>query len=308
MTKRIFIKQKFKKLLYWFATAMFVFFIGTTVISYRIIVRNLGKVHYSERAQQRLQQARSYLLKEGAQEISFKTEDGISIAGYLIVRAHARRNLLLCHGYRGAKEFMSEHAALFPDDNILLIDFRAHGQSAGAYSSLGYNEKKDALVAVHFLQTNEATKNLPIFGIGVSMGGAVLLAAAHEKPVFKALVIDSAFADLNEHLTMSFEQRTGLPRVPFMSLSRFIFEYVTGSKVKTVSPRFYVQHLNIPLLFIHAQDDEEIPVADSYCLYEKAIGKKELWIVASCRHGTICRKNWHEYQERVNNFFNAVIS
>ena len=135
--------------------------------------------------------------KFNAQPVSFSTQDGIGIAGLLIIRPEAARNILVCHGYRMAKERMHRFALMFPHDNILLFDYRAHGQSEGGRSSIGYYEKNDVLAALHFLQENTLTAHLPIVGVGVSMGAVTLLSAACQSGICKAIVLDAPFARLD---------------------------------------------------------------------------------------------------------------
>ena len=85
-----------------------------------------------------------------------------------------------------------------------------------------------------------------------------------------------------------------------------MFEIVTGIRVADVDTVDAVRQVGIPVLFIHAENDEEIPVGNTYRLYEAVRGVKELWLVPVCPHGAICREYFGEYRERVGKFFEAA--
>jgi fermentation-respiration switch protein FrsA (DUF1100 family) len=296
--------KQITKIIRWAAIIVGLSFVGTVLISYRTIKKSLGRVTNVPSIQKIILKNRERLEQQlHAQKVSFLTSDGIRLQGYLVLRKGAKRNLLICHGYRSAKEMLIDFADMFQRSNLLFFDFRAHGQSEGDLVTLGYNEKKDVLSALNFLQTDERTKKLPIFGIGVSMGGVALLAAAAEKPVFKGLVIDSAFARLEDQIAYAFYQRTGLPKYPFLIVTRFLFELLTHIRVREVSVLDYVRNISIPILFIHAENDTEVPLEGSKELYEAATEKKDLWIEGPCKHATICLEYRDEYEKRVNTFF-----
>jgi fermentation-respiration switch protein FrsA (DUF1100 family) len=135
------------------------------------------------------------------------------------------------------------------------------------------------------------------------MGGVALLSAASKGLDFKGLVIDSAFARLEDQLAYAFRQRTGLPRYPFLPITLFLYEQLTGIKVKDVGPIGCAKKLQIPTLFIHAENDEEVPLSALHELYDAARGPKELWIEGPCPHATICFEYKDQYTKKVNDFF-----
>lgn len=125
----------------------------TVMTAYYVIKKFTKRPVYSVLRQQEHEKNRELLLKEfKAQPLTFQTIDGITLSGLLLVREQAQRNLLVCHGYRMSKERMSSFATMFPNHNIFLFDYRAHGESQGDYTTIGYNEKKDVLGALSVLK------------------------------------------------------------------------------------------------------------------------------------------------------------
>ena len=241
----------------------------------------------------------------GAKPISFNTSDGLKLAGYLIERPQAQRVLLFCHGFWQAKEFLHDYITLFPDDTLLFFDFRAHGESEGTYISFGCHESKDVQAAYKYIKQHKSLQVLPVYGLGFSMGTAVLLKAAAEADGldFKALVLDSGFASLAVQTRRLFARVTALPACCF-SLTRPLIEYWLEAPLHAVDPIACLRKLRIPVLFIHSEKDTIIPVADSHELYAAAASeKKQLWVASNAGHVKTHITYPQEYYRRVTQFF-----
>lgn len=240
--------------------------------------------------------------KYGAQPVTFKTEDGLTLSGLLIERPNACRAVLVCHGYGLSKENMRAYIELFPHDTILLFDFRTHGESEGNLISIGHYEQRDIRAAVNFLRARDTTKNIPLVGIGLSMGGATLLGAAGNGVPFDMVIVDSTFADLTTQVSYSFNHYTGMPTTVFKSLAVTMFEYIAGCCPQDVVPAKFITNITCPLLIIHSENDTTAPVENAHRLFAAATSKKTLWLVKGSRHGFIIHDNPEEYKQRVDQF------
>ena len=69
--------------------------------------------------------------------VEFKAEDDFGLKGLSVQRENAVGSLLLCHGLHSAKEFLYPFIDMFVDYNILMFDFRGHGESEGDSEELG---------------------------------------------------------------------------------------------------------------------------------------------------------------------------
>ena len=236
------------------------------------------------------------------EDVRFKTEDGLTLAGLLFYRPQARRVVLLVHGYRMTKEQMREFIELFPRDTIFAIDLRGHGQSEGDVISLGYHETKDVLAAVNFLNTNPKTKDLPLYGLGTSMGSVALMCATVRTNAFKGIIVDSPFADFKEQFVRSFKDRSALPDIPFLWLAKLFYFWTTDARITDISPISCAEHIKTPVLIVHARNDSVTPFSDSERLYKALAGPKELFAVANAPHSEIFKNYWGEYEKRIRNF------
>jgi alpha-beta hydrolase superfamily lysophospholipase len=120
------------------------------------------------------------------QPVGFTT-DGLRLAGLLYRPAGDPRGaLLVCHGAGSRKEnhvLMGEQAAA-AGLAALTFDFRGHGDSAGVMDPDGWHD------AVAAAETLLRLSRAPwVAGRGASMGGCMLLLAAHARPgLFGSLV------------------------------------------------------------------------------------------------------------------------
>ncbi len=240
------------------------------------------------------------------EDVEFTTVDGLKIVGLLFVRPAAKRVFLLVHGYHMTKEQMREFIELFPHETLLAIDLRGHGKSEGDIVSLGYHEQKDVLAAVKFLKENSKTKDLPLYGLGTSMGAVSLLCAAVKTDAFKGLIIDSPFADFSEQFVRSYKARTDLPDVPFLWLAKLFYFWTTNARITDISPLNCASHMKTPVLIVHARNDSVTPFSDSERLYQALAGPKELFDVANAPHSEVFKNYWHEYQDRVAKFVEKI--
>ncbi len=255
-------------------------------VTYRVV--SLASYRYTQPAKwiAVIEQSRDYLINElGAQALVFETDDGLELSALLLVRPGAKRNILICHGYALCKEYMRPYVDMFPDDNILIFDFRAHGDSDGDVVSIGYHEKKDVIAAYNFLKKYQYTQHLPVVGLGMSMGAATLLYAVSEGIDVKAVIVDSTFSRLGDQICKTFKRRTGLPATIFMNIANFLFECIAHCRINAMNPADFIEKVNCPVFIVHSEDDVITTIENAQELYDKAPGQKELWKVKKSKHG-----------------------
>ncbi len=78
------------------------------------------------------------------------------------------------------------------------FDLRAHGNSTGQYTTFGFSEVHDLEAIVQFIKNNKKYKNLPLYLLGVSCGGAVVLHALFRRIKPQGVILDSVFACFND--------------------------------------------------------------------------------------------------------------
>lgn len=300
---------KVKKIVLALFLVLFIGLVSVSYISYAVVKKFIFRRVHKQEWLVRNGEFNALLCNEhGGQPINFIAADGMKLAGLIFTRPEAKRNFLMCHGYSRSKERLYNLVKLFPDDNILIFDYRAHGQSQGDFTTIGYYEKDDVIAAFNILQTNEKTKPLPTIGIGVSMGAVSLLGAAAQGLPFKGIVIDSAFKRLDMQLAKMFPEKTGLPLMPFMNFCQKIFEYFSQCCMEDVDAHAWAEKLTIPVFVIHSNHDRLADVNAAHELYAKISGYKKLWIVDNAHHAGVFKLYPQDYVQQVTHFLNSIES
>ncbi len=241
--------------------------------------------------------------------VSFITEDGLILKGWLVKLEHLHTKIpaiIICHGVGANKSDFTELAVSLAKRGyaVLLFDFRAHGESEGSRTSLGYHEQKDIIAALGFLKNRPEIdkKRLGIYGF--SMGGsAAILAAAHTN-AFRAVVVDSAFTSLRDQAHDAITGFYHLPSFPFLPLAIMGYQLYFQTSVDSVSPvRVIAKIAPTPVLLIAGEGDLLIPAENGRRLFSAAREPKELWIIPHADHGGTLAAAGHVYERRVGEFF-----
>jgi alpha-beta hydrolase superfamily lysophospholipase len=231
------------------------------------------------------------------EEVRFRTDDGVTLSGWLIAaERETRAAVVLMHGYRWHR--LPDLAEMVPwlrrRYHLLQFDFRGHGASEAALVTLGALERRDIAAAVRFLLDRGYG---PIALAGMSMGGAAAILAAPELPV-AAVIADAAFARLR-HPVANVMRREGLP---FAALGARLIVAAAAfrARVRIVDPIERVAGIAPRgLLLIAPRDDRLTHHTQSMELYRAAGDPKELYLVDGADHGGAHAVGGTAYEGRV---------
>jgi pimeloyl-ACP methyl ester carboxylesterase len=244
-----------------------------------------------------------------AEDVSFPSRDGTCLHGLYMAGRAGFPVLLLCHGYFKS---LAEPLELACQLNrlgyqVFLIDFRACGLSDGRFTTLGYREALDLLGAVDYLRARLG--DLPIGVLGISMGAVAAIMAAAECPHIKAMVVDSAYADLESAIGKKLADFLRLPfLVPVGWVSIRLGEWFSQGNVAAVRAVDYVGRLAPrPLLLIYGELDDYLPSDHPQRLFEAANEPKELWLAPGSGHAMARLDHPQEYAQRVQAFFGRYL-
>jgi pimeloyl-ACP methyl ester carboxylesterase len=95
--------------------------------------------------------------------------------------------------------------------SVLALDLRNHGASAGDGQGLGFGatEKHDVRAAIDWARAS--TPDLPLFGMGISMGGATMIQAASDGAPLDGLILLDPLLDTHSTFARGAWTSTGLP-------------------------------------------------------------------------------------------------
>lgn len=241
--------------------------------------------------------------------ISFVSEDGVPLKGWLVKPSHPRAKspaIIICHGVGANKSDFTELAASLVRRGyvVLLFDFRAHGESSGSRTSLGYHEQKDVLAALSILKAREEIDLRHIGIYGFSMGGSTAILTAAQSGAFSAVVADSAFTSLKDQARTAVTSFYHLPSFPFLHLAIIGYELYFQTRVENVAPINVIAKISpVPVLIIAGEEDRLIPAENGQKLFAAAGEPKELWIIPGADHGGTLVAAGSMYGAKVGEFF-----
>jgi uncharacterized protein len=233
--------------------------------------------------------------KIGFQQLDLITEDRVRLsAWYTPPRKGAV--ILLAHGY-GDNRPEWVHALLAKKGyGVLSWDARAHGESDGEISTVGYLEVLDVKAALDYVLAQPDVYHVGAWG--GSMGGATLICATAQFPEIEALFVDSSFASLNAEFDYL------VPYPVINPLAKFLAEWQTGFSIKDLDLMKDIARISPrPVYIVHGTGDTVAPPDSGQELFNAANEPRYLWMEEDAAHLAIYLDNPRRYQRRLIGFF-----
>jgi fermentation-respiration switch protein FrsA (DUF1100 family) len=200
---------------------------------------------------QRVPSAESVLA--GAREVTFDTEDGLTLRGWFVPAVSEPAGaLLVFNGNAGNRSFRAPLAEALSQRGyaVMLFDYRGYGGNPGRPSERGL--LADGRAARAWLESEMGLDQDRIAFFGESLGAAVALALAVERPP-AALVLRSPFSSL---------VAIGRLHYPFLPVNLLLSDRYPSIDL--------IAGLEAPLLIIAGESDRIVPIEQSRELYEAA--------------------------------------
>ena len=226
------------------------------------------------------------------------TDDGVEISAWVIPSGQPNRaTIVVAHGLGANKQNFCHIGKLHHELglNVVMFDFRAHGDSQGHTCTLGIREAND-VKAGYDLAVSQFP-NQPVYAWSTSMGGAATLRAAAEFDIFDGLVVDATYSSVKSIAMNTKFCYLGPLDSAAWNLSRLWFGAYTGLDIESFGPERDITRIEKPILLIHGTIDSILPMNESRQLHAAANGNTDLWIVDGAGH---CGAYLHpEYADRV---------
>lgn len=178
--------------------------------------------------------------------------------------------ILVLHGVSDSKASQVETLRYLARRGVLGMapDFRAHGDSGGHFATYGFQEKKDLSLLRRAVE-NEFP-GIPVGLWGTSYGGAVALQSMATDDQFDFAIVESTFADLRDIARQQVIMRTSLPVSElgpyFIDAAGRLASFDPGK----VSPEQSAARLTAPVLHLHGERDELIPITQGRRIASRA--------------------------------------
>lgn len=200
----------------------------------------------------------------GFEDVRVTAEDGVALHGWY-VPGRRPATLLWCHGNAGNISHRVENLRLVRDRlglGVLIFDYRGYGQSEGTPSETG--TYRDARAFRAWLRRRQPTPLSPVVYFGRSLGAAVAAALALEDPP-AALVLETPFTSVRAMANAT------LPGAGLLFRTRY--------DTLALVPR-----IRVPLLVLHGEDDEVVPLHHGLAVFGAAGEPKRFVRIPRARH------------------------
>lgn len=237
---------------------------------------------------------------------------GVKLNGYYAFAPEpTSRTAVILHGYKSRALMMLHIGYLFNHSlgyNVLLPDLQHHGHSGGSYVQMGWDDRKDVL--------DWLTEACRVFGdstqivvTGISMGGACTMMVSGEQlpDNVKCFVEDCGYTSVWDEFKGELDKQFSLPAFPLLHYTSGLCKMLHGWSFTEASSLEQVRRCNLPMMFIHGDDDDFVPTAMVYRLYDAKSGEKELYISKGSAHALSYRDHPREYTDTVRQFVGKYI-
>jgi fermentation-respiration switch protein FrsA (DUF1100 family) len=187
---------------------------------------------------------------------------GVRLAGWYVPAASdigpTGPTVIVAHGWSSNKSDMLSRATMLHDRyNLVLFDFRNHGQSEASDTTQGVREAGDLRAMVDWLVQAKAPERIGL--LGVSMGGASAVTEAAGDDRISAVILESTHASLAGAIQARLE-RSGYPLAVPGSWATLLGTLIrTGEDVSAADPILGLTNLDQrPVLIVEAGQDQSI--------------------------------------------------
>lgn len=232
-----------------------------------------------------------------AEDVHFSSRDGARLHGWWLPALIKPVRGTIVH-FHGNAANISNHVALvswlpYSGYNVLMFDYHGYGRSEGRVNRI--RTRIDGHAAIDYVLSRPDVDRQRLFAYGQSLGGAIAVTVAADRPEVKAVVAEGAFGDYRELAAQHLARRLGSLRLARLIAWALISRGDDAlCAIRKISPR--------PLLIIAGEQDSLCFPGEGRRLYEAAGEPREFWLVPGAGHLSILSVAGDELQRRVLEF------
>ena len=155
--------------------------------------------------------------------LTFRSSDGTVLRGEFWAQTRSAPTIVISHGFHLPSVHFRSVAALeyASGANVLLFDYRGHGESSLIPTTCGNAEVNDLVAAVNLATSQAETACGQVYIHGFSMGAAVALLLPPHTAI-AGIIADSSYARLDEMIRMLIMQILDQETSGWRSLARIV--------------------------------------------------------------------------------------
>ncbi|MFL0248227.1 alpha/beta hydrolase [Candidatus Clostridium stratigraminis] len=248
------------------------------------------------------------------EDVSVGSRNNYRLYGtYLVNPTPTKNTIILLHDFSDSRYSSLKYIDMYLDKgfNILIYDSRNHGKTGGSNITFGFLEKYDLDRWITWVAAKNKGGIIGVHGEGLGAATALLQATLNEASRKVSFYIaDSSDSNLEQLFKLKLQENYNI-RNPF--LVKFILfytdkvnKYNNQFTLKEASPINYIKMISTPILFIHGENDTNIPKDMSEALYNIKPDIKSIYIAPKAGHLEEYISNKHEYKEVITKFIDSL--
>jgi uncharacterized protein len=221
-----------------------------------------------------------------ASDAWIEASDGVKLNGWWVQREGSPLATLFLHGNAGnitnrAPRIQEIVAA---GSSVLMLDYRGYGKSSGRPSEQGLYRDSEAGFA-YLLGKGYRAEQIILHG--ESLGTAVAIDLASRRPC-AALILEAPFTSASD-------------------VAGTVVPFVGPLLVRTYNSLPKIRSIRVPMLFMHGDRDEVIPLRLGQELFAAAQGSKTFWVIPGAGHNDILETAGAEYGHKLKEFYEGLL-
>lgn len=274
----------------------------------RVDMKEMADEETWEEYRKMITPAKEWLMAQPLEHINIEARDGIKLSGHYLACDKPGRKIVIClHGYtsNGLSNFcaIAQYYQSMGFD-MLITDHRAHGQSEGDYAGFGILDRFDCLKWIEYaVKRFGSDTEILLHGISMGASTALMTLGFEELPKnVKGAVADCAFTSPYDVFAHIVKRDYKLQPFPIMNFSDMLCKKKAGYKFRDYSTLTALQKTDRPVLLIHGDKDNFVPVWMTEKNFEVCVSPKEKLLIKNAGHGASYYENKDEYEKAVTAF------
>jgi alpha-beta hydrolase superfamily lysophospholipase len=225
------------------------------------------------------------------EDITIKTSDGVSLAGWYVPVTNALGTVVMFHGHGSTRSAMVSEVNAFSNlgYNVCAIDFRAHGESEGDVCTIGYYETADVKAAYDYV-AEKGEQHIVLWGISMGASTITKTIADHPEVQPAKVILEMPFGTLEEAVESRLRMMN-LPEQPLAALLTFWGGLEQGFWAFNHRPEDFAEALKMPVLLQWGKNDSRVSEEETYAVYESIPTKeKRLVVFENSGHESLLKK------------------